>query len=296
MTLIKKITRVNLKAKLICSAIIIFLFLIVCAISFKLQTKTYQYSFELKDMELKSSDYDPMTGHISSEAVSDDFIAGTNAFSLPPGGYVLSISYLSDINTELLVQANNDCVFSVLLPASYGEVMTVTDSVNLVLPKGTDRGRIKLYKKEGGYIELHDITISSDHHIYRDYYLIIAFAGLIAMALIIITFLYDSLKLTSITWPYIVAFLVVMLIVNIPYITSGTYFEIDTQGHMKRIEGLYQGLVDGQIPVLIGPNYANEYGELMVLQPNLFLYIPAILRYFNVSIPTAYNVYMILVN
>ena len=53
---------------------------------------------------------------------------------------------------------------------------------------------------------------------------------------------------------------------------------------------------DRQLPVLIGPNYANEYGELVALQPNLFLYFAAALRLLNVSVTASYHIYLILVN
>ena len=48
--------------------------------------------------------------------------------------------------------------------------------------------------------------------------------------------------------------------------------------------------------MLVGPNYANEYGELVALQPNLFLYFAAVLRLMNVSITASYHIYLILLN
>ncbi|HOO29134.1 MAG TPA: hypothetical protein PLU43_11775, partial [Lachnospiraceae bacterium] len=80
------------------------------------------------------------------------------------------------------------------------------------------------------------------------------------------------------------------------FFQKNVLFGIDTRAQLLRIEGIFEGLQEGQFPVIIDPNYCNEYGQLGVLYPNLFLYIPALLRYFGISLEVSYRFFMILVN
>lgn len=82
------------------------------------------------------------------------------------------------------------------------------------------------------------------------------------------------------------------LMVN--YLTSASH---DLSFHLMRIEGIKAGLEQGMFPVKIQPNLMDGYGYASsVFYGDLFLYIPAILRLFGVSVQTAYQSYIFLVN
>ena len=257
------------------------------------QKETYEYVFMPTGLELKTATIED--GIIHSEEAGEDYAFATKPFILPAGGYTLSISYASTAEGSILAQANNDCVFDIWLPVTGGTLQTITDE-RLILPGGTDRGRLKFYQTGEGTVDISEISINSYKHIYRDYYVYIIMAFILSAGLIFFIIMFNRFNLTRTGWSYVGLFAIALVAVNIPFMIKGTYYEIDTQAHMKRIEAIAQGLRDGQFPVIIGPNYANQYGELVALQPGLFLYIPAILRLFNVSIPLAYNLYMIMVN
>ena len=62
--------------------------------------------------------------------------------------------------------------------------------------------------------------------------------------------------------------------------------------HMNRIEGICEGLRSGQFPVRIHAYQLNGYGfPIGVFYPDLFLYIPALLRFAGVSMALVYNLY-----
>lgn len=64
-----------------------------------------------------------------------------------------------------------------------------------------------------------------------------------------------------------------------------------------RIEGINDGLLDGQFPVRIHPNTQLGYGyALSYFYPELFLYFPAILRLIGFSIMDAYKIFVFTVN
>ena len=291
----KKYGKLSNKAKALGILTVCLIFVCVCAICLRLQNRTNQIVFGEKNLELKTA-Y-AIDGNIRSEAPSEseDNTFATKPFILPAGDYMIELVYMSSAPGYIYVQGNNDCVFSIDLPVTYGENQIITDG-HLSLVVGTDKGRMKFYQTGDGLIEIKKLRIMSDNHIYNDYYVIIGLAALISIALIVIILVFNRLRLSRIGFSYIGLLIIAMILVNIPFCIKGTYYEVDTQAHMKRIEAIAQGIRDGQWPVLIGPNYANHYGELVALQPGLFLYLPAFLRLLNVTVPTAYNIYMIFVN
>jgi hypothetical protein len=278
-----------------CVGILIVCLLFCCLTIYCLrqQELTYEYVCDRDALEYKSAFMD--NGFIHTNEVTDDYAFATHPIILPSGKYTIDVTFVSTASGTLLVQGNNDCVFDIQLPTTYGAEQIVSDQ-HLILPLGTDRCMLKFYQTEPGDIVVEDIRIRSDRHLYRDYYVYIALAGVLAIAFITVILMFNRLKLSRTNMSYIGLLFMALVAVSIPYCVKGTYYGIDTQAHMKRIEAIAQGLKDGQFPVMIGPNYANQYGELVALQPGLFLYIPALLRLLNISIPASYNLYMIMVN
>ncbi len=67
--------------------------------------------------------------------------------------------------------------------------------------------------------------------------------------------------------------------------------------HLMRIEGLAQGIKDGQFPVRIQPGWYQGYGYgVSVFYGDIFLYIPAIFHLLGVSLQNSYKIYIVLSN
>ena len=67
--------------------------------------------------------------------------------------------------------------------------------------------------------------------------------------------------------------------------------------HAYRIEGMAESLTGGQFPVRIVGKSLAGYGELSgIFYPNLFFYIPALLRMAGVPIIVAHNFFCVLIN
>ena len=71
----------------------------------------------------------------------------------------------------------------------------------------------------------------------------------------------------------------------------------DLMSHLNRIEGLAQGMQDGQFPVKIQLFWLMCRGyATSVFHGDLFLYFPAVLRFLGVSVQGAYKCYVVAVN
>lgn len=82
----------------------------------------------------------------------------------------------------------------------------------------------------------------------------------------------------------------------IPLMGDSMFIGHDIGWHLQRIEGIKDALQAGIFPVRIAPNENEGYGLLLTQYPFLFLYLPAILRIFNISITGAYKIFVLLIN
>ncbi len=88
----------------------------------------------------------------------------------------------------------------------------------------------------------------------------------------------------------IVIFACVPLMTN--YLLSGQ----DLTFHLMRIEGLAEGLKQGQFPVKMQPVWLNDYGyPVSIMYGDLFLYVPAVLRIIGFSLQASYKIYLVMI-
>lgn len=84
---------------------------------------------------------------------------------------------------------------------------------------------------------------------------------------------------------------------SLPAIGDKVLAICDTDFHAARIESLKDGLLDGQFPVRISPDFYEGYGYAnSIFYGELFLYIPAVLRILGFSLTEAFNFYIFAVN
>lgn len=85
--------------------------------------------------------------------------------------------------------------------------------------------------------------------------------------------------------------------VSYPLYNDYLVYSHDINFHLVRIEGLKEALSNFQIPARIHPLENNGYGyATSMVYPELFLYIPAILRILNTSMVFSYKILLFLIN
>ena len=83
---------------------------------------------------------------------------------------------------------------------------------------------------------------------------------------------------------------------SLPYLKTGLSWAVDLCYHLIRIEGIKDGLLSGQFPVVIYPEALSGNGYLNCMYPNLFLYIPAFLRMKGVSMADSFKFLVFICN
>lgn len=86
-------------------------------------------------------------------------------------------------------------------------------------------------------------------------------------------------------------------VASIPLLTDYVLSGMDLIFHLIRIEGLKDGLLSGQLPVRIQPNWLYGHGyATSVFYGDTFLIIPALLRMIGFSMQTSYKLFLLALN
>ncbi len=251
------------------------------------------YRFRPDELLMTNSSY--INGILTvSENISDGSeVFNTGSFWLSKGNYTIDIHYKTNISSEASIIVDNDQLHSVILTPE-----NELQSVSFMVSHPSDRAKIILFSGSGSDLTVSDITMTADHRIYTD-----ALYHLVLLLLFSLIFILLILKLPEIRSYkdipdqfYLALFVILACLPLFLVKYGGSRLCIDTRSHMLRIEGIARGLLDGQFPVILAPNYFNEYGQLTFLYPNIFLYPFACLRLLNVSMTAAYRTMAVSVN
>ena len=190
--------------------------------------------------------------------------------SLRKGYYNIFVGYSTLGSARVEISLDNDTYMTEELPATPSGADSRMYSFEI--GTGTDRGRIDFTYPEGSKLSLAYITISSERPLYYDGLIFGAlFLFLIPCVWLFVRLFEQSPRKLSLT-----VMLALIIALMCPFLVqSGLHLGIDTRAHIMRMEGVFYGLLDGQFPVVIYPEWNNSYGQPGVLYPNLFLYIPA---------------------
>ncbi len=238
-----------------------------------------------------------------TEMTDGEDILQTPAMTLPQGHYNVTVDYKYIPARLESGREHHACLY---LKADLSYVVTgERELLNVDANRDTlefnvrhTAGSIRLVaRNDGGIFTLGTVRIAQNMVYARACVLgwLLAFAALDAVCLAFAAARSDTEKRQTFgCWLCVAA---VTALACAPMLSDGGgMWGIDNIFHLSRIEGIAQGLREGQFPVRIysmakdGYGYASSlfYGELL-------LYFPAVLRLLGVSVQGAYHAYMIAV-
>ena len=129
----------------------------------------------------------------------------------------------------------------------------------------------------------------------RDLAAYAALAGAVLTALLVLS--WDARPVGRQRRRDALAVVAIALFASMPLLFSGIYDGHDLFFHLNRIEGIASGLRAGQLPVRIHASTLLGYGYAAPqFYPELFLYIPALLRNLGVSLTASVRVFELMIN
>ena len=213
--------------------------------------------------------------------------------SIPKGAYILEVDYYlsgEDAEAGLNIERENGDII-IPLPANTETGAPVYFNFSVEYP--VSNGRVSFHFGDDSAFRLNQLKLISNSFIYNDG---IVYSILCLFGIICVWILYR--KIESISDLAIAAFFAAIfcattfLFILAEPLPIGT----DMRVHMMRIDGLYYGMLEGQFPVIVNPEWNNRYGQLAILYPALFLYPAAALRFMGCSLLCSTKVLMCAVN
>lgn len=223
--------------------------------------------------------------------------AGTDiyeeTFLLEEGAYHIKMDYTSsEFGNYLSVRKNDIEMEQVGIAAGEG-----TLEHRLCLEEPSPNVKILVHYAGTGYLEVKSLVIETESPWHNDNWIK---GVLFVFGMGIILFLKRLSKSKKV--PEKMS-LEICIVFGIAVLSSSFLLSAQSVGHgddlnyhLTRIEGIAQGLRDGQFPVMIYPDMLKENGYLNAAYPSLFLYIPAALRLMGVSYVVAYKLFLMLIN
>lgn len=167
-----------------------------------------------------------------------------------------------------------------------------SNTYNLELKEKSNMVYIRIYGEAGKTVSIHSVSVFSDHLLYTD----TVMWGFLLILLYVCGGICCFGRRKSDKNPVYGLILAGAVIwVSYPLMCDYLINGHDLNFQLYRIEGVKDALLCGQIPVRIHPTHNDGYGyATAVMYPELFLYLPALLRLAGVSMVGSWQAFMLI--
>lgn len=230
-------------------------------------------------------------------AIADSVIY--SHIALRPGVYTVQLDYETDVD------AGNFCtvVDGTVYPGGL-----LTNGTSLFAGLGRTNFQIWLFEPADnlqvcvdyagqGSLRTGNLAICETGQLWSMLLAIVLCAGILGLVILYV-WEYDRIygipkeKKTVFFWGAVIA-----LLASLPYLEGNHFWGIDWPYHLQRIEGVKDGILGGQFPVRISPEWVYGYGYADgVMYCNALLLFPAVLRLLGFTVLTSYLLYGIVLN
>lgn len=209
----------------------------------------------------------------------------TKNFMLEKGSYRIGVEYHTDseTNTVSLYDNGKTTDIAVLSP------QTTYEEYPFTLTKDSQDAVLRIHYNGTGNLSVDSVTLIPESRFYNDAYFYALLVLMVGIAVIVLSQTSFIQNLSIQTKAIGFALLCIALVAFVPYMNGYLNWGDDICYHLIRIEGIKDGLADGQLPVVIYPEGMQGNGYLNCMYPNLFLYLPAVLRLAGVSMAGSYK-------
>ena len=218
-------------------------------------------------------------------------VASTPVYVMNRGSYTVSMSYSAeqkDSVLELWEQDNKIAAWA--MEPSQREL-----TGDFTLSKDAKELQFRINYSGNGTLTLKKFSIAPYTLFYTDTYFLIAVFLLLNLAVWL--YLKSGRRMSGEQLVDICVVLGAALLATTPMMQTYLYNADDLCYHLARLEGLKDGILDGQvIPVNILPEGLQNNGYMNAMYPYLFLYIGAFLRICRVSLAFSYKTLVFLAN
>lgn len=218
-------------------------------------------------------------------------VASTPCYVMNKGSYSVSMNYSADQADSVLELWEQGDKIAAWPLKSWEEDLTA----DFTLSKDAKGLQFRINYSGDGSLTIKKLTFTPHTLFYTDTYFIIA----VFLLLNLLGWLYCRSGSEWLTQERLIDISVILgaaLLATTPMMQTYLYNGDDLCYHLARLEGLKDGILDGQIPVNILPDGLQNNGYMNAMYPYLFLYIGAFLRICRVSLGFSYKTLIFLAN
>lgn len=219
--------------------------------------------------------------------------------ALPAGVYELQLEYKTDVSMQSICTVKDGTVFhgGLITNGEHLYKNLNSTSFRLWLFENTEDMQVVVFYPGGGEVITGNLTIKETNALWT--MLLTLLCGLMFLAVGILAFnKYGKTMLVDQDKKIVVGgLLAVMFIASLPYLQGGCVDGADLVYHLQRIEGVKDGILSGQFPLRIEPEWLFGHGYAnSIFYCNTLLYFPAIFRLLGFTVTTSYNLFCIALN
>lgn len=219
--------------------------------------------------------------------------------SLPAGVYDVVLEYQTNTNMKNICSAFDGTVFNGGLLTNgehLHEYLNNTD-YKLWLFESTDEMQIRILYCGEGELTTGNLTICETNALWT-MFLTVLWSIVIVVIGVSIFLQYDrTVGLQSEKKSVMVGLFLITLIASLPFLQDGVMIGADLGYHLMRIEGVKDGILSGQFPLRIEPEWLYGHGYAnSIFYCNTLLYFPAILRLLGFTVNASFQMYCIGIN
>ena len=217
-------------------------------------------------------------------------VASTPSYVMNKGSYSVSMSYSADQEDSVLELWEQGDKIAAWPLNSWDEEM----AADFTLSKDAKELQFRINYSGNGSLTIKKLSFTPHTLFYTDTYFLIVVILLLHLA----AWLYfkSGRRLTQDGLVDLCVILGAALLATTPLMQTYLYNADDLCYHLARLEGVKDGILDGQIGVNILPDGLQNNGYMNAMYPYLFLYIGALLRICRVSLGFSYKVLIFLSN
>lgn len=237
------------------------------------------------------------SGRFSQKFENDTLPVGNNRISLERGSYQVTMDYdltVDAVRITPLYEASHgpDDAETILLTKEFQE-----KTFELLLPDQVNEFSFQLPELENADdLVIHSITMERTNQSER-----VRFFVVLCIFCAVDVLFYLGRKGRFGAWSVekrgsVLCIGLIVLFACVPLMTNYLLSGQDLTFHLMRIEGLAEGLKQGQFPVKMQPVWLNDYGyPVSIMYGDLFLYVPAVLRIIGFSLQASYKIYLVMI-
>ncbi len=264
------------------TCIVTALLCVFCIVNIIIPNQKYEYSGE----------------YSFTPGVSVEEMTMYDGISLKPGVYYVELEYSADVFSAGYCTLYDGNVFTGGLLTNGEHLHANLDKTgfHVWLYEGTDTMEVRVSYGGAGAMELQGVTISETDKLWTMALTVILLAFGAVMLILRYRYYWNRLldkEQKTVIW----GILLITLLASYFPLTGKGLAGIDLSYHYMRIEGVKDGLLSGQFPVRIEPEWLFGQGFACgIFYCNGLLLIPAVFRLLGFSVVDSCNIYCVVLN